>query len=256
MTQNAIASSTQSSVLSPEEQASLLTLFPNSKDMSPAQQQEFFKKIEIYGNNTLKDLSQDNNEWAEKVLQKALEDGKKQEEFDQQKQLYKANNEQEIEQLKRKMAEMDRQLWIKNQELTSAKRKLNQAEKDIDATTQIEFGPVNLIKLALIKRQQKKLDYFMKEDPEAGMRYAYYNGMFGVRHLKRALHKKWWIKEDPEKVKKKFEAYIGELKDKADTPKKQAIVRRLAEHAKIVNDKYVDIHDRRRKWPKKFNSAA
>jgi hypothetical protein len=49
---------------------------------------------------------------------------------------------------------------------------------------------VNLIKLALIKRQQKKLDYFMKEDPEAGMRYAYYNGMFGVRHLKRALHKK------------------------------------------------------------------
>jgi hypothetical protein len=110
MTQNAIASSTQSSVLSPEEQASLLTLFPNSKDMSPAQQQEFFKKIEIYGNNTLKDLSQDNNEWAEKVLQKALEDGKKQEEFDQQKQLYKANNEQEIEQLKRKMAEMDRQL--------------------------------------------------------------------------------------------------------------------------------------------------
>lgn len=95
----------------------------------------------------------------------------------------------------------------------------------------------------------------MKKDPEAGMRYAYYNGMFGVRHLKRTLHKNWWIKEDPEKVYKKFQAYIKDLKEKADTPKKQAIVRRLEEHAKIVNDKYVDVYNKR-KWPKKFNSAA
>lgn len=245
MTADALRSSAKQQSLSPEALASLEALFPGFWSLSEDDQSGIFKaakeKFESIQQNTSplkvaysaeEQKQKDAEHKAEMTVAKTIEQDAKDE----------------------KIAKLYQELWLKNKELSSTKRQLNQANKDMDAATQIEFGPVNLVKLALIKRQQTKLDYFMKKDPEAGMRYAYYNGMFGVRHIKRALHKKWWIKEDPEKVYKKFQEYIADLREKADTPKKQAVVRRLEEHAKIVNDKYVDIYNKR-KWPKKFNST-
>lgn len=246
MSPNALRSSAQSTSLSPDVIASLEVLFPGFWTLPEKEQESIFAAAKEKFETVQQDSSNLRMVYSAKEQQKADEDHRA------EMTVAKTIEQDEKDE---KIAKLYAELWIKNKELTSAKRKLTQADKDMDAATQIEFGPINLVKLALIKRQQKKLDYFMKKDPEAGMRYAYYNGMFGFRHIKRALHKKWWINEDPEKVKKKFEAYIRELKGKADTPKKQAIVRRLEEHAKMVNDKYVDIYNKR-KWPKKFNSAA
>jgi len=242
MAKNVVWWSAQSAMnrqdLSPEQQDVLSLIFPWLEKLTWEGQEEVMKGAQSFVKDKIKTLDKPKETFTEFLQNK----DKHNKEMSEAKAV--AQDEKD-----KKIAALYEQLSIKDKELT-------QANKDLDATTQIEFGPINLIKLALIKRQQKKLDYFMKEDPEAGMRYAYYNGVFWVRHIKRALNKRWIIQMNPEKTYAKMEEYIDELKDKADTPKKQAVVRRLAEHAKIVNDRYVDVYDKRRKWPKKFNSAA
>ena len=234
--------------LRPEDQEALARIFPWLGDLSAEKKEKFMKTMNTSAQWEITTLSKSDEKFAENVLDKALKDAKHEEEMKTARAEDKTEKDKKIE-------ELYAQLWLKNKELSQTKRQLTQANKDVDAATQIEFWPVTIAKLALLKRQQKKLDYFMKKDPEAGMRYVYYNGMFGIRHIKRALNKKWWIKENPEKVHKKYADYIKTLKSKADTPKKQAIVRRLEEYAKTANDKYVDIYNKRT-WPKKFSPSV
>lgn len=147
----------------------------------------------------------------------------------------------------------------KDNELAKANKTIKSNDKDMQAMTTLEFGPKNIAKLLLLKRQQDKMDYFLKKDPMAGMVYIYNSGMIGVRHLKRAVHGKKFIfglltfKEDPRQVKAQFQEYIAKLKESATTPKQQVVVRQLAEKIQLINDKYVDLYNKNN-GPKKFNS--
>jgi len=147
----------------------------------------------------------------------------------------------------------------KDSALSKANKTIKSNEKDMQAMTTLEFGPKNVMKLLLLKRQQDKMDYFLKKDPMAGMVYIYNSGMIGVRHLRRAVHGKKFMfglltfKEDPTRVKAQFQEYIGKLKESATTPKQQVVVKHLAEKIQLINDKYVDLYNKNN-GPKKFNS--
>lgn len=244
--------------LSPEKIQKVLNIFDSEDqkkaflDMKPEDQKKFADEIFGFVKHKSLEVSNKPDDFAEKVLQKAANDAKEQELLETQKTEARKTQDDEVARLKALLDEKD-------DALKKANKTIKSNEKDMQAMATLEFGPKNITKLLLLKRQQDKMDYFLKKDPMAGMIYIYNSGMVWVRHLKRAIHGKKLVfgllrfQEDPAKVKKQFQEYIANLKETATTPKQRAIVNQIAEKIKLINDKYVDLYNKE-KGPQKFNS--
>lgn len=244
--------------LSPEKLQKVLNIFDSEEqkkrflDMKPEEQKKFADEIFGFAQGKFSESLIKPDDFAEKVTQKAIEDAKEHEILESQKTEARRSQDDEVAKLKALLDEKD-------SALKQANKTIKSNEKDMQAMATLEFGPKNITKLLLLKRQQDKMDYFLKKDPMAGMVYIYNSGMVGVRHLKRAIHGKKFVfgllrfQEDPGKVKAQFQEYIAKLKETATTPKQKAIVNQIAEKIKLINDKYVDLYNKQ-KGPKKFNS--
>ncbi len=222
------------------------------KGMDDPQKDLFVERMLAESNKIKESITRDSPEFAEKVLRDTEEWAQFAATLNIEKTEARKSQDDEVARLKALLADKDNAL-------SKANKTIKSNEKDMQAMSTIEFGPRNIAKLLLLKRQQDKMDYFLKKDPMAGMVYIYNSGMIWVRHLKRAVHGKKFMfglltfKEEPGKVRAQFQEYITKLKDSATTPKQKAIVNQLAEKIKLLNDKYVDLYNKNN-GPKKFNS--
>lgn len=254
---NTLAASAEQG-LSTERLQKILNVFDDEEGkknflaMKPEDQKKFADEIFGFAKSKSLEVSQKSTDFAEEVTQKAIQDAKEYEKLESQKTEARKSQDDEVARLKALLDDKDKAL-------SKANRTIKSNEKDMQAMSTIEFWPRNIAKLLLLKRQQDKMDYFLKKDPMAGMVYIYNSGMIWVRHIRRAIHGKKLMfglltfKEEPGKVKAQFQEYIAKLKDSATTPKQKAIVNQLAEKIKLLNDKYVDLYNKNN-GPKKFNS--
>lgn len=242
-----------SNVVNESQKAEILATFADVvKGMDDKQKDLFVDRILAESGRIKESITRDSPEFAEKVLRDTEEWAKFAATLNAEKTEARKSQDDEVARLKALLEDKDKAL-------SKANRTIKSNEKDMQAMSTIEFGPKNITKLLLLKRQQDKMEYFLKKDPMAGMVYIYNSGMIWVRHLKRAVHGKKFMfglltfKEEPGKVRAQFQEYITKLKDSATTPKQKAIVNQLAEKIKLLNDKYVDLYNKNN-GPKKFNS--
>lgn len=236
-----------------EQKAKILATFADEvKGMDEKQKDLFAERVMGEVAKIKNSVQTDSPEFADQVIKNTEDAAKFSATITAEKKTARKEQDDEVTRLKALLEDKDKAL-------TSANKTIKSNEKDMQAMTTLEFGPRNVVKLLLLKRQQDKMDYFLKKDPMAGMVYIYNSGMIGVRHLKRAVHGKRFIlglltfKEDPSKVKSQFQAYIKNLEASAVTAKQKVVVKHLAEKIQLINDKYVDLYNKNN-GPKKFNS--
>ncbi len=138
--------------------------------MKPEEQKKFADEIFGFAKSKSKEISQQSDDFAEKVTQKAIQDAKEYEKFESQKTEARKSQDDEVARLKALLDDKDNAL-------SKANKTIKSNEKDMQAMSTIEFGPRNIGKLLLLKRQQNKMDYFLKKDSMAGMVYIYNSGM-------------------------------------------------------------------------------
>jgi seryl-tRNA synthetase len=185
-----ISDANTANTISDDQRKAFVALFPQYAELSSGEQDKLIQKVL----NNANDLNEDSKEFAEKVEKNIFESTKNNKDMEEQLTKKEEEKSEKIQDLYTKLDEQEEEITGLKKERKNLRSNLTrskgQYKKDLTSATSIEFGPLTVRRLILLKRQQTKLQHFMKNDPKAGMRYAYYNGMFGVRHLKRALHKK------------------------------------------------------------------
>lgn len=221
-----------------EQKEAILAAFPDVvKNMNDKQKEQFAENMLAQANSTKESITKDSPEYAEKVLRDTQEWAK----------FAATLNTEKTEARKSQDAQV-----------AALKAQLEWKEADLRVLTKNDNNFVGHVmsrpQLYLLNRQRVKLEWFLQKDPVAGMAYIYYGWWMWARHIKRALHKKGFLKEDAKEVSKKFLNYIKQQKEAAVwDPAKMIRVKFLEEVAIKLNNKYVDIYNKT-EGPKKIGT--
>ncbi len=212
-----------------EQKAQILVTFADAvKGMDERQKAQFVDRMLAESQRIKKSITMDSPEFAEQVV---------------------AQTEKNQEFAKTLTVEKTQARKTQDDEVVRLKALLDARDNDMRVLTKNDNNFVEHVmsrpQLYLLNRQRAKLEVFLQKDPVAGMAYIYYGWWMWVRHMKRALHKRGFLKENPKDVSKKFLNYIKEQKEAAVwDPAKTIRVKFLEEVAIKLNNKYVDIYNK------------